>query len=86
MTLTDIQIELSARGGAEAAGIRLTRQEFADLQASRGRPADPLIQPERFGRPATVLGMTVTWVDTPVTPKLLPELRRPAGRARPARA
>lgn len=73
LTLTDIQQELNDRAGVEATGIRLTRQEFDDLVRSRGRPGDPLIQAERFGRPAQVMGMVVTWVDRPAARKLLPK-------------
>ncbi|WP_068875990.1 MULTISPECIES: hypothetical protein [unclassified Phenylobacterium] len=75
LTLTDIQRELNDRAGVEATGIRLTRQEFDDLVRSRGRPSDPLIQSERFGRPAQIMGMAVTWVERPAARKLLPELR-----------
>jgi hypothetical protein len=76
LSLTDIQIELNGRGGVEATGIRLTREEFQSLKASRRRPADPLIQAERDGKPAQVIGMAVTWVEAPVRPMLLPATKR----------
>jgi hypothetical protein len=76
LTLTDLQVEMHARAGVEATGIRLTRDEFEELKYMRGRPRDPLIQDERGGRPATVMGLPVTWVERPVTPKLLPPLKR----------
>ncbi|ODT89079.1 hypothetical protein [Phenylobacterium sp. SCN 70-31] len=80
LTLTDIQLELNDRAGVEATGIRLTRQEFDDLVRSRGRPSDPLIQPERSGKPAQVMGMPVTWVARSAGPRLLPAVKPSRGR------
>ena len=76
LTMRDIHAELYARGGVEATGIRLTRLEFQDLIDSRRLPKDALIEPEHHGRPARVMGLPVTWVEKPVTPKLLPLIRK----------
>lgn len=85
LRLSDLQAELHARGGVEATGIRLTRDEFDELLITRGRPRDPLVQPQIDGKPAKVIGLPVTWVETPATPKLLPALQKRKKAATPAK-